>query len=76
MPSQAEIVRILDEIRILGRNVQKKGSDHEHINSLIAWYSRRLTGAAGSDAQQSEDENRVALSDPYNTRVFFSVQEL
>lgn len=72
LPAQAEIVRILDEIRILGRNVQKKGSDHEHINRLIAWYSRRLTGAAGTDAQQAEDKNRVALSDPY-IRAYFSL---
>lgn len=72
LPAQAEIVRILDEIRILGGNVQKKGSDHERANKLIAWYSRRLTSNAGTDAQESEDENRVALSAPY-IRAYFSL---
>lgn len=63
LPTQAEIVRILDEIRIWGKNVQKKGSDHKHMNLLIAWYSRRLTDTEETEFV-SEPENRVALSCP------------
>ena len=65
LPSQEDIVRILNEIRIWGRNTQKKGSDHEHINRLIAWYSRRLTGKAEIPTEEELSENRVADSDPY-----------
>ena len=65
LPSQEEIVRILDEIRIYGRNTQKKGSDHEHINRLIAWYSRRLTGKTEIPTEEDQSENRVADLAPY-----------
>ena len=43
MPTQEDIVSILDRIRISGANTQKKGSDHEQLNRLVAWYSRKLT---------------------------------
>ncbi len=43
VPNQEEIQRILDEIRIYGADTHKTGSDHEHMNKLITWYSRRLT---------------------------------
>lgn len=72
LPSQAEIVHILDEIRIYGRNTQKKGSDHENLNRLIAWYSRRLTGSYADAAEDSETENRVALFCPI-IRAYFSL---
>ena len=65
LPSQEEIVRILDEIRIYGRNTQKKGSDHEHINRLITWYSRRLTGKPEIPTEEDPSENRVADLAPY-----------
>lgn len=71
LPSQEEIIRILDKIRIHGRNTQKKGSDHEHINRLIAWYSRRLTCEFEEVVQKTMTENRVALSDPI-IRAYFS----
>lgn len=40
LPKQTEILRILDEIRIWGANTHKVGSDNDHINRLVAWYSR------------------------------------
>ena len=67
LPDQADIVRILDEIRIMGVNVHKKGTDHEHINRLVAWYGKKL---AGNDTNQ-EDENRVAHFNPL-TRAYLS----
>ncbi len=67
LPDQADIVRILDEIRIMGVNAHKKGTDHEHINRLVAWYGKKL---AGKDTNQ-EDENRVAHFNPL-TRAYLS----
>lgn len=60
MPTDAEIVSILDRIRILGANTHKNSNDHEHINKLVSWYSRKLTQESTEKAQ----ENRVALSAP------------
>ena len=60
MPTDAEIVSILDRIRILGANTHKNSNDHEHINKLVSWYSRKLTQESTEKAQ----ENRVALSVP------------
>lgn len=71
LPTPGEIMCILDEIRIYGENVQKKSSDHAHINQLITWYSRRLTGTVREDMQDSEDENRVSLFCPI-IRAYFS----
>lgn len=59
LPEQEEILRILDKIRTLGANAYKVGSDHEHINRLIAWFSKYTVEKSVSD----EEENRVALSD-------------
>ena len=64
VPNQEEIQRILDEIRIYGAGTHKTGSDHEHMNKLITWYSRRLTRSNLPDADTQNAENRVALSDP------------
>ena len=72
LPAQAEIVRILDEMRIWGKDVHKKGNDHAHMNLLITWYSRRLTHVAAEVAPVSESENRVALSCPI-IRAYFSL---
>ena len=66
-PSSAEVLRILDRIRIWGANTHKAGSDNEHINRLIAWYSRNAVEKSVGNAE----ENRVALSTPI-IRAYFS----
>ena len=60
IPTDAEIVSILDQIRILGANTHKTTNDHEHINKLVSWYSRKLT----QDSNEKAQENRVALFAP------------
>ena len=60
MPTDAEIVSILDRIRILGANTHKNSNDHEHINKLVSWYSRKIT----QETSEKAPENRVALSAP------------
>lgn len=59
LPTDAEIMRILDEIRISGANTQRNTSDHEHINKLVAWYSKKIT----RDFAPKTEETRVAESD-------------
>ena len=60
LPTDAEIVSILDRIRILGANTHKNTNDHEHINKLVSWYSKVITQKFVSESH----ENRVALSAP------------
>lgn len=60
LPTDAEIVCILDRIRILGANTYKSTNDHEHINKLVSWYSKIITQKFASESQK----NRVALSAP------------
>lgn len=64
MPTQEDIISILDKIRILGANTQKKGSDHEQLNRIVTCYSRKLTGAMAEETHQNEPERGVALSGP------------
>lgn len=67
-PDYEQVVRILDEIRILGANTQKRGTENEHINRLITWYSRKLHE---QDEETEDSEIRVAVSAPI-TRAYFS----
>ena len=66
LPTQEEVVRILEKIRICGRNTHKSGSVHNHLNKLVAWYSRRQTsaGTAVDEMAESTGENGVAFSAP------------
>ena len=59
LPTEAEIMCILDKIRILGANPQRNTSDHEHINKIVAWYSKRIT----LEFLSRTAETRVAESD-------------
>lgn len=67
LPSSAEVLRILDRIRIWGANTHKVGSDNDHINRLIAWYSRNAVEKSVGNVEK----NRVALSPPI-IRAYFS----
>lgn len=60
LPTEEDITSILDRIRILGANTYKSTSDHEHINKLISWYSKKII----TEETENAFENRVALSAP------------
>lgn len=62
IPSQAEIVRILTRIRICGRNTHKAGTDHAHLNRLIARFSRQIIAQWQQRGQTFAPKTRVALS--------------
>ncbi len=56
-PTEADVKRIFDEIRILGANTHKNTNEHTHMNKIIAWYSKKVT-------VNNAPENRVALFAP------------
>ena len=60
IPNDEQIIHFLNKIRIWGENAQKRGSDHEHLNRIIAWYSRRFLESEAA----KEPENRVAFLTP------------
>jgi len=66
-PAYEQIARILEEIRMLGADTRKRGTENEHINYLIAWYSR---GLCELDASVNS-ERRIAVFTPI-TRAYFS----
>ena len=63
LPSQEEVVRILNEMRIHSANTHRRGTDHEHLSRMVAWYSKRVLEGQGAIAPSEGDETRVALSD-------------
>ena len=74
IPKQAEIIRILDEIRIMGQNTHLVGADNERINCMIALYRKRLIDTYSSVQEQEPSENRVAVSSPI-TRAYISLSQ-
>lgn len=68
LPAQEKIVQLLDEIRRIGKEEQKHGTDNEHINRLIVWHGRKqIEKIANPDIK-----NRVASSD-HIIRAYFSL---
>lgn len=55
LPEQGEIMKTLGQIRELSVDVTKKGSEHEHLSQMVAWYSRKLTYDLVENANESED---------------------
>ena len=68
VPSQANVVRIIEKIRILGANKHILGTDHERLNKLVAWFSQKALDAGAEQAESDVcagcEEGRVALSAP------------
>ena len=71
IPEQADIIRILDEIRIWGCYTHLGKTDNERINRMIALLSPRLSPQSPATPISESSENRVAVSAPI-TRAYFS----
>lgn len=72
MPTQQEVTRILEQIRILGQNTHLLGSDNYRINRLIAWYSKKICVDELQEISETTEANgRVAVSCPI-IRAYFS----
>jgi hypothetical protein len=71
IPSQTEIIRILDEIRMRGNCTHLTGSDNERLNRQIALHSQSVSASQTTVQNTEAPENRVAVSDPI-TRAYLS----
>lgn len=56
LPEQEEIMETVEQIREFSADVTKKGSEHEHLSRMVAWYSRKLTCSLVDTGNGSEDE--------------------
>ncbi|RKI69658.1 hypothetical protein D7V91_04625 [bacterium 1xD42-67] len=74
LPESAQVKRILEEIRIWGRNTHiKSDCDHERVNRWIAWYSRKvIPQIPPAQTVPAAEHQRVAVSAPLITRAYFS----
>ena len=73
LPTQEAVVRILEEIRILARNTRKRGTIHQYMSRMVAWFSKRLLEGQGDRALTELENSRVAHSDPILLRAYFSL---
>ncbi len=72
LPEQAEVKRILKEIRILAEKTYGKGvSGHKRLGKLVAWCSRYIITKL--ERTEAAVQNRVAPWDHNNTRAYFSL---
>lgn len=77
VPSHAQIVSILEKIRIQGKNASVKSvSDHDRICKLVAWYSRTVLLSEPVCISPGSRDNRVAHPNCNNTRAYFSLCEI
>jgi len=65
VPDNSEIIRILNEIRILGDNTHFTAIDHERLNKLVAWYSKKLHPDTQKMQQERAFKSRVAVFPMY-----------
>ena len=75
-PTDAAIMRVLDEIRFMGAKTHCPGSDHERINMYTLRFSNRIELGNLNDGCPSQCHpavDRVALLTPYNTRAYSSL---
>jgi len=71
LPDRDQIMRIIDEIRIVGADAHKFGTENEYLNRLISWYGKKVIPEAEGPNEQGDDKNRVAFSGTI-TRAYLS----
>lgn len=55
------------------KNTRKRGTDHEHMSRMVAWYSRQVLDGQGEIGLSCGENSRIALSDPILLRAYFSL---
>ena len=67
-PLQADIMRIIEEIRIKGANTHMSGTDHQRFSKLVSWFSQNVIAAKEEQVESAIcvniGSNRVALFCP------------
>ena len=56
-PTDEEIIRILELIRIKARNTHTEGTDNERINRFVAWKSRKVIKTLEEEYTREEIQN-------------------
>lgn len=70
-PISADIMRILNEMRIMGENTHRyELTDHDYLNRLVSLYSEHMILSLGFDTDCVD--SRVALSSGIYIRAYFS----
>ena len=72
LPDSAAVMRMLEKIRIQGKDAHICGTDHERLNKMVLWYSREITKAFLPSGDVNSEKSRVALSTPI-TRAYISL---
>ena len=59
LPLQEDILEILEKIRTLSSDVIKKGSEHEHMSRMVAWYSKRLIEHQTEVSEEKMENSKI-----------------
>lgn len=70
MPTNTEVERMLNAIRVLASNARIMGTGNTRLNKMVCWYSRKTVHALNEDADQAYDR-RVSFL-PSIIRAYFS----
>lgn len=57
-PTDEEIIRILELIRIKTRNTHTEGTDNERINRFVAWKSRKVIKTLEDEYTREQIQNQ------------------
>ena len=75
-PTDEEIIRILELIRIKARNTHTEGTDNERINRFVAWKSRKVIRELEEEYVQEEIQNESENSSDFRDRQNCRVAEI
>jgi len=67
IPTQTDIVSIIEEIRIQSDNTYIQGTDNHKLNKMVAWYSKKLNMESANESEMAEsviEKDRVADLEP------------
>ena len=75
-PSDEEIMRILELIRIKARNTHTPGTDNERINRFVAWKSRKVINDLEDEYTKEEIQENNKKSSDFRDRQNCRVAEI
>ena len=75
-PTDEEIIRILELIRIKARNTHTEGTDNERINRFVAWKSRKVVSDLEDEYTREEIQEKNKESSDFRDRQNSRVAEI
>ena len=76
LPSEADVMRILELIRIKARNTHTEGTDNERINRFVAWKSRKVIKDLEDEYTKEEIQKQTTESSDFRDRQNCRVAEI